>query len=177
MSECLIPPEGWRCSRESGHEGPCAATPIEFKYVPDDIRKQVAMSMRTVGLHSNSIVKSTLAVQTNMEDAQSAHGFLSVISDDDVRGYLPSRVWYDNASGVFRVSYYTNPTLHVNARPFKDGNTYVLVFMPEEDKVYQYPEDWRVFIEHVVCPVAPIGIAYVMIFGEEMYSEIIAEDQ
>lgn len=174
--QCNIPPEGWKCSRNAGHEGPCAATPIEFKYVPDDIRKQVAMSMRTIGLHNNGIVKSTLAIQTNT-GVETALGYLSVISDENVRGYLPSRVWYDRDAGVFRVSYYTNPTLHVNARPFKDGNTYVLVFMPEEDTVYQYPEDWRVFIEHVVYPPAPIGIAYVMIFGEEMYNEIIAEDQ
>lgn len=27
MSECQIPPEGWVCSREEGHEGPCAASP------------------------------------------------------------------------------------------------------------------------------------------------------
>jgi SAM-dependent methyltransferase len=27
-SECKMPPEGWRCTREAGHEGPCAALPI-----------------------------------------------------------------------------------------------------------------------------------------------------
>ncbi len=26
---CTIPPEGWTCSRECGHEGPCAASPLE----------------------------------------------------------------------------------------------------------------------------------------------------
>lgn len=174
--KCNVPPEGWKCTREGGHEGPCAAIAKEFKFVPDNIRTQVAMSMRTIGLHTSSIVKSTLAVQYNEEDAVSAHGVLSVISDENVRGYLPSRVWYDNDARVFRVSYYTNTTLSANARPFKDGNTYVLVFTPEEDVVYQYPEDWRVFIEHVVYPPGPIGIAYVLIFGEDMYNEIIAED-
>lgn len=32
MSEnaiCKVPPKGWKCSREPGHEGPCAATPTE----------------------------------------------------------------------------------------------------------------------------------------------------
>jgi len=24
---CNVPPEGWTCSREPGHEGPCAASP------------------------------------------------------------------------------------------------------------------------------------------------------
>lgn len=23
--ECAVPPAGWRCTREAGHEGPCAA--------------------------------------------------------------------------------------------------------------------------------------------------------
>ncbi len=25
--KCTLPPDGWECSRESGHEGPCAASP------------------------------------------------------------------------------------------------------------------------------------------------------
>lgn len=25
---CKLPPEGWWCSREPGHEGPCAARPL-----------------------------------------------------------------------------------------------------------------------------------------------------
>lgn len=25
--QCPLPPKGWRCTRSSGHEGPCAATP------------------------------------------------------------------------------------------------------------------------------------------------------
>jgi len=27
--KCQIPPTGWRCSREVGHEGPCAAWPVK----------------------------------------------------------------------------------------------------------------------------------------------------
>lgn len=27
--KCNVPPEGWKCSRQAGHEGPCAATPID----------------------------------------------------------------------------------------------------------------------------------------------------
>lgn len=25
---CTVPPPGWRCTREGGHEGPCAARPV-----------------------------------------------------------------------------------------------------------------------------------------------------
>lgn len=30
---CTVPPAGWICSRSKGHEGPCAASPIEDDYV------------------------------------------------------------------------------------------------------------------------------------------------
>lgn len=28
---CLLPPEGWACTREPGHDGPCAAIPVGRK--------------------------------------------------------------------------------------------------------------------------------------------------
>lgn len=31
--ECQLPPEGWRCTREAGHDGPCAAIQL---YVSDN---------------------------------------------------------------------------------------------------------------------------------------------
>ncbi|VTU32402.1 hypothetical protein H4CHR_03004 [Variovorax sp. PBS-H4] len=27
LTECKVPPEGWRCTRGHGHDGPCAAWP------------------------------------------------------------------------------------------------------------------------------------------------------
>ena len=33
MGKCNIPPEGWQCSRERGHEGPCAATATRRKLI------------------------------------------------------------------------------------------------------------------------------------------------
>ena len=29
MGECKVPPQGWSCSRDAGHNGPCAASPNE----------------------------------------------------------------------------------------------------------------------------------------------------
>jgi hypothetical protein len=31
LRECTVPPEGWWCSREPGHEGPCAARPTSVR--------------------------------------------------------------------------------------------------------------------------------------------------
>lgn len=30
--KCNLPPEGWHCSRPRGHEGPCAALPIDVDF-------------------------------------------------------------------------------------------------------------------------------------------------
>lgn len=28
---CRVPPDGWLCTRKAGHDGPCAAVPVEAK--------------------------------------------------------------------------------------------------------------------------------------------------
>ncbi len=33
MKACQVPPPGWRCTREPGHEGPCAAIEVTRKRV------------------------------------------------------------------------------------------------------------------------------------------------
>ena len=32
MSKCQLPPSGWECTRHAGHEGPCAAVPVDKQY-------------------------------------------------------------------------------------------------------------------------------------------------
>lgn len=36
---CKIPPPGWLCTREGGHEGPCAAIPDETPPPPAPIQR------------------------------------------------------------------------------------------------------------------------------------------
>jgi hypothetical protein len=42
LRTCVAPPEGWVCSRASGHEGPCAARPDKpyAEYVDRTVRNQ-----------------------------------------------------------------------------------------------------------------------------------------
>lgn len=56
MSQCTIPPPGWWCSREPGHDGPCAARPrssdAQAKVVPDEFFSRLnylAAEMRAYG--------------------------------------------------------------------------------------------------------------------------------
>ncbi len=46
MSTCTIPPSGWKCSREPGHEGSCAASRI-FPY--DEYADRIINSGRLAG--------------------------------------------------------------------------------------------------------------------------------
>lgn len=32
--QCLVPPAGWTCSRPAGHDGPCAARPVDSNVIP-----------------------------------------------------------------------------------------------------------------------------------------------
>jgi hypothetical protein len=38
MTKCTVPPDGWECTRGLGHDGPCAAFPID-ETMSDTIRK------------------------------------------------------------------------------------------------------------------------------------------
>lgn len=166
VDKCTTPPEGWECTRSAGHEGPCAAVPTSYKEVPP------LLAIRTMVLEPGDVVDLAITVERNNVCKQ-ARGWLSVLDEDSVRGYLPSKIWHYSYDDLFRLSYYTNDGLNNNVRPFGNGKTYALVLHPDDGEVYYYPIEWRVFIEHVVCPSAPAGIAYVFLFGEDLYDQII----
>ncbi|WP_288077379.1 hypothetical protein [Pseudomonas sp.] len=39
---CDVPPDGWCCSREMGHEGPCAASPVQLEQLRVELDSYVA---------------------------------------------------------------------------------------------------------------------------------------
>jgi hypothetical protein len=47
---CTIPPKGWTCSREAGHEGPCAARKVNLE-APWDTVFYYPGEVGIVGLH------------------------------------------------------------------------------------------------------------------------------
>jgi hypothetical protein len=55
--ECPLPPEGWRCTRPPGHEGPCAAVPVPDRpRDPDEIRHIVPIPDDHIVTHTVEIV-------------------------------------------------------------------------------------------------------------------------
>lgn len=43
--KCDIPPKGWKCTLEKGHDGPCAAVPVPWwKQVLQSIGEAVGQS-------------------------------------------------------------------------------------------------------------------------------------
>lgn len=54
--ECGIPPVGWRCTRKTGHSGPCAAIEMpEDNYTPDPKMHQT-ISLAKSGLRLGACV-------------------------------------------------------------------------------------------------------------------------
>ena len=41
MSECTLPPEGWACTRDAGHDGPCAAKPRTYAEAFDQAEEKI----------------------------------------------------------------------------------------------------------------------------------------
>jgi len=193
--KCNVPPEGWYCTRAPGHDGPCAALPTEDNdigqaelqsFMPpfEEVKNEVMMSMQIVSLRTskdsgvtNDAVMTTMEWENTNGETAPVHGILTKIDRDDVRGYLPSRIWYNNTKAAFNLSFYTNSTLPDGVKPFRNGPTYVLVVSMRDANVWpklNYPADWTVFIEHVVTPDSVNGVTYVFVFGENLYDEIIA---
>lgn len=63
---CLRPPLGWSCSREAGHDGPCAASPAEG----DDVRSTPPVGARLTGRGAAADLES-IAVQQSRPLVQS----------------------------------------------------------------------------------------------------------
>jgi|SRR5581483_455793 len=56
--KCVVPPDGWYCTRKAGHDGPCAALPVVDVEKPNDVafsysvtKKQVAQAKVWVEKH------------------------------------------------------------------------------------------------------------------------------
>lgn len=75
MTRCEIPPAGWWCSRERGHEGPCAARPknpahvlcaelyARFDDEPDFLGHEAAQLIEIMGEAIQKIHRYALAAE------------------------------------------------------------------------------------------------------------------
>lgn len=53
MNHCTVPPPGWRCTREAGHDGPCAALPATDDELQLALAEIEAMAEERHLLHSS----------------------------------------------------------------------------------------------------------------------------
>lgn len=91
---------------------------------------------------------------------------------DRVRGYLPSKVWYDQDRQLHAV-FYCSSALPTAVRAFGDGPTYVCAFQINEWTTVEYGVDMRLFIDQVQMPGGDTW--YVMMFGEKESGMIVSE--
>jgi hypothetical protein len=63
---CTKPPEGWRCTREAGHDGPCAAIPSRA------VNESLLRGLRQVTGHSSDEICHAAASEIERQQAQIA---------------------------------------------------------------------------------------------------------
>jgi hypothetical protein len=65
-SECIAPPNGWTCSRKSGHEGPCAA-----------IQKEESKELTRLRDESDKMRAAIVEAHAALEKAQMVHSAIT----------------------------------------------------------------------------------------------------
>jgi hypothetical protein len=94
---------------------------------------------------------------------------LYTMDNEKVRGYMPSKVWWD---GGINMLYYTSPTMPVAARPFGDAPVYCFTTSLTGQDI-TYDANWRVFIDQIITPT---GVLLMVMFDEETYRDIIHKE-
>jgi hypothetical protein len=91
------------------------------------------------------------------------------IDDKRVRGYIPSKVWYDK-DGYINVLYYVSGGLPEAVRPFK-GKTYLMWRYMELDKTLVYDGNIRMFMDQIMGYDG--RMMYVWVFDEGSINDIL----
>lgn len=64
MTACTVPPAGWTCSRELGHEGPCAArSDAPYNDYVDKVIKNSAISFVVEKVLDGQVVSETNIIE------------------------------------------------------------------------------------------------------------------
>lgn len=85
IGECKIPPPGWRCTREPGHDGPCAA-----------LRKKMTKEERAVASAIKNYEKVSKRAYARLGEARKQLGDSCTHPDEHVTTYT----WeHDNGYG------------------------------------------------------------------------------
>lgn len=71
---CILPPLGWFCTRESGHEGPCAAHPISSYAQDVEKLRHENEALRQSQISTIEIKDGSILVVRNWETAQAIAG-------------------------------------------------------------------------------------------------------
>jgi len=72
---CTLPPAGWRCTRVAGHEGPCAAVPIDAKLI-------IIVVWQDFTVHETTIYKLEDYPEPLLLDLRYCHGRIDDTGND-----------------------------------------------------------------------------------------------
>lgn len=151
----------------------------------DEVRALSTMVIATINLNTResdyskvttcfSRSEMTVDGKLNPEKDVPVSAILYKITDPLVLGYLPTKVFYDEAGGL-RLMYYVSGALPDAARPLGvERPVYCFSFPLEFPSTFTYDAMLRVFIDQVVTP---YGIRCIVMFGQDDYDKIIIDEQ
>ena len=106
---------------------------------------------------------------------------VTIVDDQQIKGYLPSRCWFDGNDDL-RMTFYATPSLPPAARPFGEGPLYVFWIDVRDGQVIEYDIDTTVFIEHMANPLfwdhdddRATGVRYVFVCGPKGVPTVFAQ--
>lgn len=141
----------------------------------EEIRE--ANTMRIIVVDSNDFAKEVL--KTSMfsvghdDEREPLYATVVKITDERVKGFMPSKVWWDDATEQFQLLYYVNPSLPKATKPFKD-NTYMMYVYVDNCPELEYDLSMRLFIDQVNTV---YGMMHVIMFGDETRDLLIIDDE
>jgi hypothetical protein len=151
----------------------------------EEVRALRTMCIATINLNprecdhtevTTSFSKSEMTVdgKLNPERDVPVDAILYKITDPVVVGYLPTKVFYDEAGGL-QLMYYVSAALPDSVRPLgTDKPVYCFSFPLAFPSTYTYDASLRVFIDQITTP---HGVRCIVMFGQDEYDQIIIDEK
>lgn len=138
----------------------------------EQVRSEIRMTIKQVNVNGLPGDTALIAFDSVIGDERvPSRVILRKLEDETVAGYLPSKALWNEWDELVLI-FYVSPSLPDRARPFAGGPVYIAVIddCPVE---LEYDGMIRCFVDQIATPQ---GIKYIILFGEQQWSEIVVKE-
>jgi hypothetical protein len=135
-----------------------------------EIREAIRLRIEQVVVNDHPSTEETVAFDRIVDgELRETKTLVYKVEDPRIDGQLPSKAFFTPDGLV--LTFYCSPSLPNRARPFAGGPVYVMWFDVDPGETFEYDGEVRMFIDQVYVPKR--GIVYVVMFGQEQYSQVV----